>query len=67
MTWVTGDFNGDGRVDVNDLTIVLSIFGQSLSGSSAMGMAAVPEPASLILLGVGAISLLGLVRRWRGG
>ena len=51
MAWNTGDFNGDGRVDVNDLTILLSNFGRS-TGSSAGGMAAVPEPCALTLAGV---------------
>ena len=43
MGWATGDFNGDGKVNINDLTIVLTHYNQSV-GSSAGGMAAVPEP-----------------------
>ena len=62
MSWVTGDFNGDNRVDVNDLTIVLSNFNQS-AGASAAGLSAVPEPTGLILLGIGAIGLLAVA--WR--
>ena len=62
MTWTLGDFNGDGKVDINDLTIVLTHYNQSL-GSSAGGMAAVPEPSSLVLLGVVAVGLLGCA--WR--
>ena len=56
MSWSTGDFNNDGKVDINDLTIVLTHYNQSL-GSSAAGMAPVPEPGTLGLLGV---ALLGL-------
>ena len=57
MSWSTGDFSGDGRVNINDLTVVLSNFGQS-AGSSAARPAAVPEPATLVLLCIGAMSML---------
>jgi len=49
-----GDANGDGKVDINDLTIVLSNFGMTYN-AGAFG--AVPEPASVLLL---AGSLAGL-------
>ena len=55
-TWSQGDFNGDGTVDINDLTIVLANFGQT-AGSSAARLAAVPEPSSLLLLGISVIGL----------
>jgi hypothetical protein len=61
-TWSQGEFTGDGTVDINDLTIVLAHYGQSL-GATASGMAAVPEPSCAILLGVGALVLLGFARR----
>ena len=57
MTWSQGDFNGDGRVDINDLAIVLTRFGDS-GGSSAAGLAAVPEPSALLLVGMSLIGLL---------
>jgi hypothetical protein len=66
MTWAQGEFTGDGTVDINDLTIVLTNYGKT-AGVSAGGLAAVPEPTSLVLLGVGAIGLLVLSRRWRVG
>ena len=44
-----GEFTGDGTVDINDLTIVLAHYGQSV-GASAAGVAAVPEPASWAML-----------------
>ena len=59
-----GDFNGDGKVDVNDLTILLSSFGETL-GASSLSVAGVPEPSSLILVGVGAVGLFGFVCRRR--
>ena len=55
--WSLGDFNADGKVDINDLTMVLTNYGQGLRSSA--GLAAVPEPAMLVLLGIAAISLLG--------
>jgi probable HAF family extracellular repeat protein len=54
--WDLGDFNGDNKVDINDLTIVLANYNQSLG--SSVGMAAVPEPTSLLLAVAGALGLL---------
>ena len=64
MSWSTGDFIGDGTVDVNDLTILLSNFGET-AGSSAAGMAAVAEPSTIALLLAGAACLLGYAWRRR--
>jgi len=55
--WTFGDFNGDGNVNVVDLGILATNYGYGM-GSSA----AVPEPMSLGLVGLGA---LGLIRRRR--
>ena len=60
-----GEFTGNGTVDINDLTIVLSHFGQS-PGSSAGGLAAVPEPGSLTLSALAVAGLLAYIRRKRG-
>jgi hypothetical protein len=54
-TW-PGDVNSDGRVDINDLTLVLANFGNTLGGSEAGG-AAVPEPSIVALLAAGLGSL----------
>jgi hypothetical protein len=64
MTWENGDFNNDQKVDVNDLTIVLTNYNRS-AGSSANGMAAVPEPSTLVLIAVGVLGLLGYAWRRR--
>ena len=64
MTWQQGDFVGDGTVDINDLTIVLAHYGQS-SGSSAAGMAAVPEPAGLAMLAAAFLAAAGVIARRR--
>ena len=64
MTWTQGEFTGDGTVDINDLTIVLANYGQGVAAPAA-GVAAVPEPSSLILVGLGAVALLVCVRGCR--
>ncbi len=64
VTWSQGDFNGDGKADINDLTIVLANFGLG-TGSSADGLAAVPEPSALVLVGLGVVSLVGCTCRRR--
>jgi hypothetical protein len=62
-TW-PGDVNADGRVDINDLTIVLTNYGKTL-GVAAAGVAAVPEPVSLLLAAAGALGLLACTWRKR--
>ena len=52
MTWTQGDFTGDGKVDVNDLTIVLANYNKTFEAS----LAAVPEPAGAALLLAAALS-----------
>ena len=65
-SWSQGCIDGDptGRVDVNDLTIVLANFGTSI-GSSAGGLSPVPEPSVPLLFGVAAACLFAYARRRR--
>jgi hypothetical protein len=68
--WSQGCMDGDptGTVDVNDLTIVLANYNQTFgSGSSGIAVAsAVPEPSCVIVLGIGAVSLLAFAWRRHG-
>jgi len=52
-TWALGDFTADTDVDDDDLAVLLG----NWTGSPPGG-AAVPEPATLALLGVGGLSVL---------
>jgi autotransporter-associated beta strand protein len=72
--WQNGDFNYDGVVNGSDYTLIDNAFntqGAQLAAEVALpssqiavaGTSAVPEPASLGLLGIGALGLLGRRRR----
>jgi autotransporter-associated beta strand protein len=77
--WFNGDFNYDGVIDGSDYTLMDNAFNQQGAAISAQigsptaqiataqigGGSAVPEPASLGLLGIGAVGLLGRRNRRR--
>ncbi len=55
--WSSGDFNGDGRANSSDLVAALSDGGYEVGPRA--GVAAVPEPTTLVLLVLGSATLLG--------
>ena len=57
MVWSQGEFTQSGTVDINDLTIVLANY-NSTFGASAGGLAAVPEPCTLALIGIAVAGVL---------
>jgi fibronectin-binding autotransporter adhesin len=72
--WQNGDFNYDGHIDGSDYSLIDNAFNTQLASAPAAqiavntseiagGSAAVPEPASLGLLGIGAIGLMSRRRR----
>jgi hypothetical protein len=67
--WHRGDFNYDGNVNLSDFNLLAANFGQMATGTEVTPQdwanlaAAIPEPASVGLLGLGAVAL---VRRRRG-
>lgn len=65
--WAQGDFNYDGVVDYRDYLILQADYGLSLTGGTPTPapQLAVPEPASLSLLGLTATALLARRRRSR--
>jgi len=52
--WAQADFNGDGAVDGGDLALMGGNWGWALSAAPSEGVA-LPEPATLAMLGLGAL------------
>ena len=54
ITWEMGDFNNDGQIDGSDVTILAGNWQAGVDAAAA----SVPEPCSIILLVMAALSLL---------
>jgi hypothetical protein len=54
-TWASGDWNGDGEFDTSDLVFALAEGGYEAGPRGAVAVAAVPEPASAMLLLLGTV------------
>jgi hypothetical protein len=77
--WFNGDFNYDGMINGSDYTLIDNAFNTQgaqlaselasptaqIAGAAGIGSSAVPEPATLGLLGIGAIGLLSRRSRAR--
>ena len=58
--WAQGDFDEDGDVDDDDLSLLLARWN---AGTPPLGDAAIPEPATLALLAIGAAGMIARKKR----
>ncbi|MHB1034471.1 MAG: PEP-CTERM sorting domain-containing protein [Pirellulales bacterium] len=60
-TWADGDFDANGTVDIFDAALMQVNYGYGVANSPA----AVPEPSTLVLAGLGSLGLVGCALRRR--
>jgi hypothetical protein len=74
-SWAVGDFDYNGFVDDDDVTLLGVFYDSSAqpligapakTGASASAVAAVPDPGTFLLAGLGSLSLVGVTARRRG-
>ncbi|MCA9200387.1 MAG: PEP-CTERM sorting domain-containing protein, partial [Planctomycetales bacterium] len=60
-TWASGDWNGDGEFTSADFVVAFTDGGYELGPRG--GVAAVPEPCSIVLIGIGLLGMLRIRRK----
>ena len=61
--WAQGNFNGDDVINDDDLSLLLANWSREGSQSGTDGSAAVPEPATVFILGIGALAAIRRVKK----